>query len=111
MFKTASSRDDAIGLLQTERFHVAVLDIRLEENDDGNEDGIKLLQDITSLDLLIASIVLTGHSTNETALAALRRKNGFSPAYDYLEKEKNGFTLLPHKIYSAFNDFFLNLKS
>lgn len=108
--KTAESREGALEILQIECFHVAILDIRLDESDESNQDGIQLLRDINQLDPFMATIVFTGYPTMDTVYAALQPKNGSKLAYDYLQK-KDGFDRLSEKVYSAFQESLkLNLK-
>ena len=51
--------------MDTERFHVAVLDVRLDESDEDNIDGLLLMEDIRRKWPTTAVIILTGYATVE----------------------------------------------
>src|SRR5690349_15272804 len=86
----ASSIEEALAILQTTRVHVAVLDVRLDENDKDNEDGLALMYQIRRLDPTIAIIILTGYASVKMVQVALQPdKAGEPPAFDFLQKEAN----------------------
>jgi diguanylate cyclase (GGDEF)-like protein len=76
---TASSADDAFDLLSLKQFHVAVIDLVLQD-----ASGLDVLEKIKQLDTAIEVIIVTGHANMETAIYAL--KHG---ARDYLVKPIN----------------------
>jgi len=85
--RVASSRQEALRLLEAERFHLAVLDIRLDESDEGNREGLELMRQIKSFDPTISVIVLTGYAKVDMVQEALRpQANGISLAYSFVEK-------------------------
>jgi CheY-like chemotaxis protein len=85
---SASSRVEALQLLDAEYFYVAVLDVRLDNTDENNIEGLQLMHDIKELYPSIAIIILTGYSTVDMIQEALRPDDhGISPAYDFLKKE------------------------
>ena len=49
--------------MDAERFHVAVLDVRLDESDEDNEDGLLLMEDLHRKWPSTAVIILTGYGT------------------------------------------------
>ncbi len=59
--QSASSRKEALDKLKLDYFHVAVLDIRLDDTDDDNTDGMKLIGDIRGIDLSMVPIILSGY--------------------------------------------------
>ena len=76
---TASSADDAFDLLNQREYHVAVIDLVLEE-----ASGLDVLEKVKQLDPAIEVIIVTGHANMDTAIHAF--KHG---ARDYLVKPIN----------------------
>lgn len=72
----AESGEEALPRLQVHRFEAAVLDIRMR-----GMSGIELLKAIRSRWADLPVIILTGHGTLDSAIAAVR-----AGAYDYLLK-------------------------
>ncbi len=81
----AADYDAAMAILQQPReipFHVAVVDMRLDESDSTNEDGLRLVSNINRLSPTTNAIVVTGYSTVRTrTLAGMALRLS-----DYLEK-------------------------
>jgi len=71
-----NSGDAAIRALDEENFDVVVLDLKMP-----GMDGISTLREIKKLGLFTETLVLTGHGSIDTALAATKLG-----AYDYLTK-------------------------
>jgi len=85
--RAVGSRVEALGALNTECFNVAVLDVRLDESDEGNQDGLILMHEIRERYPSVAAIILTGYATVEMVREALEPGNeGNSPAFGFLEK-------------------------
>jgi CheY-like chemotaxis protein len=98
----ASSRAKALQLLDARLFSVAIIDVRLDEADEGNLDGLHLMREINYLSPETAIIILTGYGTKEMVREALRPdKDGFSSAYDFLDKSEDVYVELPHYIQKA----------
>lgn len=94
--KTAGSSADTLRLLKKERFHVAVLDVRLDETDEGNTEGLDLMHRVRAVDPTMAIIILTGYANLDMVTEALRPdEKGVSPAFDFVEKDKISQDLLP----------------
>ena len=70
--RSVSSRAEALQLMDTERFHVAVLDVRLDESDEDNQDGLLLMEDIHRKWPSTAVIILTGYGTVDMVQKALQ---------------------------------------
>jgi diguanylate cyclase (GGDEF)-like protein len=75
----AASADDAFDLLNQRDYHVAVIDLVLQE-----ASGLDVLEKIKQMNPAIEVIIVTGHANMETAIYAL--KHG---ARDYLVKPIN----------------------
>src|SRR6185369_2947637 len=73
---TASSGDEAIGLLEEKEYDLVLTDLHME-----NGDGLSVLSQIRRTSPFTISIVLTGFASVESAIAALQEG-----AYDYLIK-------------------------
>ena len=79
-----ASTTEALATLWTQdpKFHVAILDIRLEDNDPGDESGLTLVQELNRRGDFTHAIVVTGYPTIKTATKAI----GELAAFRYLEK-------------------------
>lgn len=85
--KTATSLEESKAILLEERFHVGVFDMRLDETDEDNQDGLVLLEYVNQHYPTMLVIVLTGYATVKTAQKALQpNRDGKSPAFNFLEK-------------------------
>lgn len=83
----AGDRQEALRLLETERFHLAVLDVRLDEADEDNREGLELMRQIKAYDPTTAVIILTGYADVRMVQDALRpQANGLPFAYSFVEK-------------------------
>lgn len=77
---------------QSPLFHVAIVDIRLDDTDPNNEQGLAFVRALKSLEEPINVIMLTGYPTIRTARKVFRELQVF----DYLEKvpeDGGGFNL------------------
>jgi ActR/RegA family two-component response regulator len=85
--QAASSNNSALHILENDYFHVAVLDIRLDESDEDNRDGLLLMHQIKERWPSIDIIILTGFADISMAQEALNpNPNGSRLAYSFLEK-------------------------
>jgi two-component system nitrogen regulation response regulator NtrX len=84
--RTAKNADDAISAIQTRRPHLVLLDIWLEGS---RLDGLALLDVIKGEHPDMPIVMISGHGTIETAVAAIRRG-----AYDFIEKPFNADRLV-----------------
>ena len=69
---------------QTKDLDLAIVDIRLVETDENNEDGMHLLQHIKQKQTFTRVIMITGHGTMETQRKAFREFQ----AFDFFRKEQ-----------------------
>lgn len=99
---SASNTDDALKLIESEKFHVAVLDVRLEESNEDNRDGLMLMHEIRKkTSSAMAVIILTGHADVRMVQEALHpNRDGLSPALYFLEK--NELDDLPQYVQQAY---------
>ncbi len=65
----ATTLEEALQLLNSRRFHLAIVDIRLDDRDENNEDGLVFLEEVAQrgLNNILPRIVLTNYS-NETRI-------------------------------------------
>ena len=99
--QTASTRKEALSFLENGSFHVAVLDVRLDESNVDNEDGLALMHDIKIRSPFTAIIILTGYAKVKTVQEALHpERDGLAPALYFLEK--NELEELPQFVYLAY---------
>jgi CheY-like chemotaxis protein len=98
---SVSSRAEALQKLDTEHFHIAVVDVRLDEEDEDNQDGILLMHEIKERDPSTAVIILTGYANVKIVREALEPNlEGVSPAFGFLEKSE--IEKLPEYVERAF---------
>jgi CheY-like chemotaxis protein len=98
--RSVSSRAEALHLMDTERVHVAVLDVRLDESDEDNQDGLLLMEDIHRKAPSTAVIILTGYGTVYMVQKALKpNRDGTSLAFGFLQK--SDFDRLPEYVEMA----------
>ena len=83
---TAASPNEAKELMQTNRVHLAIIDLKLIDHSDLNDiSGIELAKE---LDPLIVKIILTGYPNMETMKRALGpRLDGKVLAFNYIAKD------------------------
>lgn len=85
--ETAASTAEAVGLLETQRFEAALLDMRLDESDESNTEGLTLAQTIRQRWPSTKVVVFTGYGTQETVKRARAPDvNGAYLADDFLPK-------------------------
>jgi DNA-binding NtrC family response regulator len=71
-------------LSKTKDLDVAIIDIRLVETDEDNQDGMRLLQEIHDHRAFVRVIMITGHGTMELQRKAFREFH----AFDFFRKEQ-----------------------
>jgi DNA-binding NtrC family response regulator len=71
-------------LREAKDLDVAILDIRLVETDETNEDGMRLLQEIHDKHDFVRVIMITGHGNMELQRKAFRQFH----AFDFFRKEQ-----------------------
>jgi CheY-like chemotaxis protein len=82
---SASSAQEARTILRTEPIHLALLDIRLEDDTDLNDtSGLNLAEE---MDPVVAKIILTGYASYEHTRRALGRRIDNVPALDVVSKK------------------------
>ncbi len=80
---STGSYQDALRALDREPpFRVAVVDIRLDDKDSANEDGLRLIEQINQRKLDTKTVIVTGYPTIRTTRKAFRELKVF----DYIEK-------------------------
>lgn len=85
--ETAKSSEDALRLLQVSHFDLAILDIRLDEVDEENTEGVDLATQIRHMWPSIGIVMLTGYPSQKTVEATLQPMTGKkAPADAYVDK-------------------------
>lgn len=83
--ETAGSLQEAQDVLHKSKdLDLAILDIRLVETDETNEDGMRLLSEIRKKQEFTRVIMITGHGTMEMQRKAFREYK----AFDFFRKEQ-----------------------
>lgn len=87
--RSAANKEEALRTITAERIHVAILDVRLDEWDEKNKDGLDLMHEINSIDPAIAIIILTGYADVKMVQEALQPDSeGNRPAFGFLNKSE-----------------------
>lgn len=87
---TAGSRDEAIQKLESERFDLALLDIRLDESDENDSSGLDLAEQISQRWEETRVVIATGYASDETIRKALVPKGRKRLAVSYIQKQDVG---------------------
>jgi signal transduction histidine kinase/ActR/RegA family two-component response regulator len=59
--KVAGSRNKAVALLHDNCFDLAIVDVRLDDCDESNIDGVKVLEELASLGVSTKAVITTGY--------------------------------------------------
>lgn len=99
--QTAHDPDEAMRLLRQYPYHVAIVDLRLDERDENNREGLVLAERMKAYLPELAIIVLTGHADIPAVKHALQPSDsGGRIAFDFLEKHE--ISKLLHSVKIAF---------
>lgn len=104
--RVAASRAEALAVFTAERFHVVIVDIRLDQHDPENRDGIVVMQDIKAIDPTVGVLVLTNHADIEVAVKVMQPgQNGQSIfgiskslAHDFIVKAPDTLSTLGQSV-------------
>jgi len=101
---TAPNQQEALTQLSQQRFAVAVLDVRLDETDEKNREGLQLMYKIHKRSPQTVIIIMTGYADVEMVRAALEpdiERN--APAFGFLEKKESDIKQLVDYVKQAYN--------
>lgn len=85
--QVAESSAEALELLRTSHFDLAVLDVRLDESDEDNTEGLDLAAEIKQHWPAVKVVIITGYGTPERMRRALEPDVRGQPlATDYIPK-------------------------
>ena len=87
--RSAANKEEALRAITTECIHVAILDVRLDEWDEKNRDGLDLMHEINRINPATAIIILTGYADVKMVQEALQPDNeGHRHAFGFLNKSE-----------------------
>ena len=87
--QTAADASQAMHLLRQQPYHVAVVDMRLDEEDEHNKEGLILAEQMKTYAPELAILVLTAHADIPAVKRALQpREDGLRVAFDFIEKHE-----------------------
>ena len=95
--QTAATLKEGLAALDRATFHVALVDLRLDDEDKDNWDGFQILERITALDEGTRPIVLTAFGEVEDSSEAFRKHHVF----DFIRKQKVDIPEVMDKIRQA----------
>jgi CheY-like chemotaxis protein len=109
--RTAATADEALDLMRAERFHVGIIDLRLNDFDSSDRAGLPLIKALYALDPTLAVIMLTATMDMRSALHVMEQtinqdaafKLWTSLAFRYKQKTSEDLRELPNTIREAFN--------
>ncbi len=94
--KVAGSIEEATTLLEKQPFNFAVLDIRLDETDEDNIEGVELAKTIHERWPQTKVIMITGYETTATTEETMKPvPGGDRLVHDYIMKKDTNEELLP----------------
>ncbi len=94
--RSAGSLDEAKLHLQENAIDLAVVDVRLDESDENNIDGLRLMEHIFENYSLMQTIIITGYANIDRVKKALMPDTfGKRPAIDFIEKSNLHRELIP----------------
>jgi ActR/RegA family two-component response regulator len=99
----AKSYEEALVILEEKRFHLAIVDIRLKDDDEKNEAGMQLLLDIEEKQLneVMPCIVLTAYANIDNILTATQKRG----VAKFIQKKPEGYrTELLEAVHELFNE-------
>ncbi len=89
--KTADSLASALVLIKTTHFDLAVVDVRLDEPDESNTEGLDLAEAIRQDWPAMKTIVITGYDTPETVKRAMEpNMQGQRLVAEFIRKSETG---------------------
>ena len=89
--QVAGSSDAALMLLASDHFDLALLDVRLDETDEGNTEGLDLASKIRQRWPTVKVVIITGYGTSDTMERAMAKDaQGRRLASDYIPKTETG---------------------
>ncbi len=93
---TAASIDEAKTRLAQHNCELAIIDIRLDESDENNTEGLELLEFSHTHYPQTQALIITSYANLKTVKQAMQPdKSGTRLAIDYIEKDKIQSELLP----------------
>jgi CheY-like chemotaxis protein len=98
--EVAGSIEEAIDLLKNNSFELALLDLRLDETDENNIEGIKFAETIKQQWPMVKVVMITGYGTPEIIrMAREPNDNGIRLLADYIRKdETNKLVEVVHRV-------------
>jgi CheY-like chemotaxis protein len=80
-------RESALEVVKVEEFDLAIIDIRLDETDEGNTAGLSLANEIKRVLVDLPVVIITGYDTPGIVTRALRPdEKGQTLAVDFVRK-------------------------
>ena len=92
----ASSIEEAKTCVSKNSFELAIIDIRLDDSDEDNIDGLVLADFIRKHYAQTQTLIITGYANLETVKQAMQPdETGFRLVSDYVQKDSIAAELLP----------------
>jgi CheY-like chemotaxis protein len=80
-------RESALEAVKTQKFDLAVIDIRLDDADEDNIAGLSLASEVKDVHADLPVVIITGYQTQETITQALKpSETGQTLAVDFVLK-------------------------
>lgn len=109
---TATSRAEALALLQQKLFHIAVIDVRLEDSDPRNREGLQLVRELREIDPSMGVIIMSVHADIQDVLDMIQTLPGKTGVFEvsrslasrFIYKSPSELEKLPEVVYQVFQD-------
>lgn len=102
--QAVSTREAALEELARKVYRVAVVDMRLDEQDEDNREGLELAEQIKRESPRTQVIILTGHADLQAAMTAREPDGqGQAIAFAFVQKEKDYTDILLKHVITAIN--------
>jgi CheY-like chemotaxis protein len=85
--RVAGSSDEALQLFGRDQFDLALIDVRLDETDDNNTEGLSLAREIRKRWPNTKVVIITGYGTQSIVERAMRPTQGHKLAENYIQKD------------------------
>lgn len=93
--QVAETAEEALAFLEADRFDLAVIDIRLDETNEDDTEGITLAENIYLQWPEVRIIIITGYDTSGTLDKAMKPTPTGRLVHDYILKKDTHTHLIP----------------
>lgn len=104
--QAVQSANEALQALKENLYHIAIIDARLEREDESDDSGLKLTKKVRDRFPNVKIIILTGYATVEQALKATREYGAFYYVDKGILNSQEGIQELLTKVEDGYQTFY-----